>query len=145
MSTEQEQRQAVVAETLTWLGTPYHHQGRLKGVGVDCAQILIAVYAAVKLINEFDTGYYPCDWMTHRSEERYLGFVSQYAHRVDSPQPGDIVLYRFGRCVAHGGIVVAWPTIVHAFAPERKVVLGDGERGPFARHLHGFYSLWGAA
>ena len=24
-----------VAEALTWLGTPYHHQGRVKGVGVD--------------------------------------------------------------------------------------------------------------
>ncbi len=24
-----------VAEALIWLGTPYHHQGRVKGVGVD--------------------------------------------------------------------------------------------------------------
>lgn len=24
-----------VAEALTWLGTPYHHQGRVKGVGVE--------------------------------------------------------------------------------------------------------------
>lgn len=24
-----------VAEAVTWLGTPYHHQGRVKGVGVD--------------------------------------------------------------------------------------------------------------
>ncbi len=33
----------VVRTARTWLGTPYHHQGRLKGVGVDCAGLLIGV------------------------------------------------------------------------------------------------------
>ena len=30
-------RERVVAEALSWLGTPYAHRQRLKGVGVDCA------------------------------------------------------------------------------------------------------------
>lgn len=34
-----EQRAAVAQEALAWLGTPYHHHARIKGVGVDCAQI----------------------------------------------------------------------------------------------------------
>lgn len=34
-----------VAEAITWLGTPYHHQGRVKGVGVDCGTLLCEVYA----------------------------------------------------------------------------------------------------
>ena len=29
-------RAAVVAETLSWLGTPYRHQASLKGIGYDC-------------------------------------------------------------------------------------------------------------
>ena len=37
---------------------------------MDCAQILIAVYSAVGIIKEFETGYYPSDWMLHRSEEQ---------------------------------------------------------------------------
>ena len=37
-------QERVRSEALTWLGTPYHHQGRVKGVGVDCGQILIAIY-----------------------------------------------------------------------------------------------------
>ncbi|CAD9197505.1 hypothetical protein [Acinetobacter bohemicus] len=24
-----------IEEAMTWLGTPYHHQGRVKGVGVE--------------------------------------------------------------------------------------------------------------
>ena len=33
-----------VQEALTWLGTPYHHQGRVKGVGVDCGTLICEVY-----------------------------------------------------------------------------------------------------
>ena len=33
---EQRERENLVAEALTWLGTPYHHAGRVKGGGTDC-------------------------------------------------------------------------------------------------------------
>ena len=32
------QRLAVVAEAESWLGTPYHHEARIKGHGVDCVE-----------------------------------------------------------------------------------------------------------
>lgn len=137
-----DERQSVVAEAMTWLKTPYHHRGRVKGAGVDCAQILIAVYSAVGIIKEFETGYYPSDWMLHRSEEQYLGWINKYAHRVESPLPGDIVLYKFGRCVSHGGIVVAWPVIIHAHLAEKQVTLAEGNNGSLGKRLFGFYSIW---
>jgi len=31
--------QSLIDEARTWLGTPYHHQPRVKGVGVDCAML----------------------------------------------------------------------------------------------------------
>lgn len=34
---EQEERARFVATALSYVGTPYHHHGRLKGIGVDCA------------------------------------------------------------------------------------------------------------
>ena len=122
-------RANVVSEAMTWLRTPYHHRARVKGAGVDCAQILIAVYAAVGLIDEFDTGDYPPDWMMHRSEERYLSFVLDRAEPVAEPLPGDVALYKVGRCFAHAGIVVEWPTIIHASNIDRAVVLADGTQG----------------
>lgn len=33
----------IIAEARSWLGTPYRHQGRLKGVAVDCAGVIIGV------------------------------------------------------------------------------------------------------
>jgi cell wall-associated NlpC family hydrolase len=36
-------RNEIVAEAMTWKGTPWAHQGRLKSVGVDCAGIVLGV------------------------------------------------------------------------------------------------------
>lgn len=36
-------RQRVVTEARTWLGTPFHHQAALKGVGCDCAGLIRGV------------------------------------------------------------------------------------------------------
>lgn len=134
-------RAAVVCEAYTWLGTPYHHQARVKGVGVDCAMILADVYHACGLIPDIDPRPYPADWHLHRDEERYLGWIKQYTHQVDVPKPGDIALYKFGRCVSHGAIVVEWPLILHSYIGEG-VLLSDGQEGMMAGRLHGFYSIF---
>ena len=35
-------RETIIAEARAWIGTPYHHQAALKGVGCDClGQILV--------------------------------------------------------------------------------------------------------
>lgn len=142
--TEQEQteRARVVEIAKTWLRTPYHHQGRVKGAGVDCGMLLLEVFEEAGLIPHIDPGHYPPDWALHRSEERYLGWVEQYAHPVEGPEPGDLALYKVGRCISHAGIVIEWPTIIHASMPDRGCVLGDGLQGWLSGRLHAFYSIW---
>lgn len=130
--TEAELRAAVVDAARGWLGTPWHHMARVRGAGVDCAQLLMATYSDAGLITPFQHDPYPPDWMLHRDEERLLGIVQQYADEVDVPRPGDIVLFRFGRCFAHGGIVVEWPLVIHAYRVEREVVWGDATQGLLA-------------
>ena len=142
MRSESENRAAILAEARSWIGTPYHPCSRLKGVGVDCAQILIGVYSAVGLVEPFETGHYPRDWMLHRDEERYLEWVQKYAHQVDAPRPGDIAMFKFGRCVSHGAIVTDWPTLIHAYSREGNVCYGDGTRGELGPRLHSFYSVF---
>jgi len=133
-------RERIVAEARTWLGTPYHHQGKVKGVGVDCAMILVDVYRQVGLIPEIDPRPYPPDWHLHRDEERYLGWVQQYGKEVETPKPGDVVLFKFGRCLSHGGIVVDWPVIIHSYYGIG-VIYEDVSRGPLARRKQVFYSV----
>ena len=128
--TEAEERAAVVAEAIAWLGTPYHHRARLKSIGVDCAQLPLAVYANVGLIDAFDTGDYPPDWHLHRDGERYIAVIARLAGEIElaDVQPGDVLLFKFGRAFSHGAIVTAWPQIVHANRKEGAVVLGDVDR-----------------
>ena len=135
-------QEAVIAESYLWLGTPYHHQGRIKSVGTDCAMLLCEVYHAAGMIPCIDPTPYPSDWHLHRSEDRYLGWVAAYADQVAAPLPGDVALYRFGRTISHGAIVVAWPTIIHAYRGEG-VVLADGEKGALAGRLAGFWRIRG--
>ncbi len=98
----------------SWVGTPFHHNQRVKGAGVDCANFLIAVYSELGLIHEFDPGYYPPDWMMHRSRERFEEVLSRYARRVYSPLPGDAGVVKVGRTFSHGFIYMGGAEIVHA-------------------------------
>src|SRR5580704_9168227 len=114
---ETAQRAAVVAEARSWIGTPYHNCADIKGAGVDCGMLIVRVFVDTGLCPAFDPRPYPADWHLHRSEERYLGWVTARAGEVSVPSTGDVMVFRWGRCYSHGGIVVgARPlTIVHAF------------------------------
>jgi len=144
MSQEMKEREAVVREALSWAGTPYHHEGRVKGSGVDCGQLLALVYDAAGLIPETSPDAYPCDWHLHRNEEIYLGIVEMFAHKIEgTPRPGDIVLYRWGRCISHGAIVIDWPQVIHSYVGQG-VILDDGEANQaLASRQVGFWSVWG--
>lgn len=156
-------REAVCRIARSWLGTPYHHMGRIKGVGVDCAMFPLEVYREAGLIGDICVPYYPPDWMLHRSEEIYLRIVQQHACEVTGDKlqgtggsgftvpcnlspvpclPGDLALYRFGRCWSHGAIVIQWPLIIHALT-SKGVLLADGEReGCLVGRARRFFSPW---
>jgi len=143
------QRARVVEAARRWLGTPYHHAADLKGVGVDCAMILVRVFCDLGLVEPFDPRPYTRDWMLHRDDERYLGCLLARAREVEQPQPADVMLFRVGRCYAHGGIVTKLDplTIVHAFLPARCVVEEEVARnGELAERLARakFFSYWGS-
>ena len=95
----------MVAEARSWVGTPYHGCADVKGAGVDCGMLLVRVFVDLGLTEPFDPRPYPSDWHLHRSEERYLGFVFERGREVAEPQPGDVAVFRYGRCYSHGGIV----------------------------------------
>jgi cell wall-associated NlpC family hydrolase len=147
MNQEAGQRAAIVREARSWIGTPYHPQGDIKGAGVDCGMLLVRVFVDSGLCEPFDPRPYAPDWMLHRSEERYLGFVFDRTREVINPLPGDVMVFRYGRCYSHGGIVTrtAPLTIVHAYQPTRVVLEDDVVANPalnaWSRRPK-FFSYW---
>jgi cell wall-associated NlpC family hydrolase len=142
-------RQNVAQEALTWLGTPYHHHARIKGVGVDCVQLLCGVFEAVGLVPPITTGHYPVDWHLHHSEEVFSGSLDQYAHLRSpgtTPQVGDMLLFQFGRTFSHGSIVVGHDSdgavlLVHSYV-KRGVIVSRLTEDPLAGRAMQHWSLW---
>jgi len=141
------ERTAVVTEALSWMRTPYHEHSRIKSVGVDCAQLVIAVYTTALGLSEPAIGDYAIDWFMHSSEEKYLTGLAPYATRraqgaLVGGEPGDIALFRFGRAIAHAGIVIEWPMMVHADRLTGRVTLDSLAAGqPYRARLAGVHTL----
>ena len=124
---EAEERAAVVAEAMTWLRTPYHHRGRLKGVGTDCAMILAEVFEKVGLIPHIEIEHYP--QMT-RAELARIGAAAQSRHNLQEV----LIIHRHGRLACHERIVLVTVWSAHraeAFAGCQAIVDALKTRAPF--------------
>jgi cell wall-associated NlpC family hydrolase len=121
---EAEEREAVAAEALSWLRTPYQHRQRLKGVACDCAGLPLEVYASVGIIPVTDVGNYSHQWHLHQSREIYLDWVRQFGREIDpnAARRGDFIVFRFGRTYSHGAIVLDPPLLIHAYAKSGMVL-----------------------
>lgn len=138
------ERQAVAAAARAWIGTRFHHRACIKGVGVDCAQFPVAVYRELALIDEPTIEPYPFDWFLHQDRERFLEVVSQYCVSIETPDVGDIALFRYGRTVSHAAIVVTLLpelTVIHSARATGVVMEECGSTTPLGVRLVGFWRL----
>jgi cell wall-associated NlpC family hydrolase len=112
-------RAAIVAEALTWVGTPFRNCADVKGRGggIDCAMLLVRSFVDTGRLQPFEPRPYPPDWYMHHSEERFLGWIEGTlgARRVEQYKLADVLMWRYGRCFSHGGIVINTKEIVHAY------------------------------
>ena len=110
---------AVVAEALTWLGTPYRHQGSRKGVGCDCLGLVLGVWRAIHGAAPELPGPYAPDWAEACGEERLLaGMRRHFAEKnIRENRAGDLLLFRWRPHLPakHAGILVEQDRFIHAY------------------------------
>lgn len=113
-------RSQVVTSARRYIGTPFHHQGRLLGVGVDCSGLIAA--------NAIDLGYvfkdlkayarHPDGQLEARMDERLVALPA-----LTLPRAGMVGLFWLtkNRRPHHLGILADHPSgglsIIHAVAP----------------------------
>lgn len=106
---------AIAAEALTWVGTPFRWQGRIKGVGCDCKGLVAGVAAACGR-PEAASVEALCGDYGARVDARRL--KSGLAHLFDpvafgpvaaAPRAGDVALIRVDGVPQHLAICVPLP------------------------------------
>lgn len=125
----------VVASARRWLGTRFHHQGRLKRTeshhgGVDCLGLLVGVAeeldirlpdgAPAIILDRTDYTHHPD---TEYLKAQLMRVLETIPH--DGISPGDILLLNIDASPQHLGIVSDLNPglgIIHAYAPARAVV-----------------------
>jgi hypothetical protein len=116
----------MVKEAYTWLGTPHRNFAKIKGVGVDCGMLLIGVLEGAGKVKKdtIEIQPYSNEWHLHHSDEWFKGYVAKYCDEISPAdiQPGDFILYQFGRCCSHGAVYVGNNMIIHAVV-EQGVIL----------------------
>ena len=110
---------AVVAAARAWLGTPYHDQASLKGVGCDCLGLARGVWRDVVGAEPVPVPPYTRDWgESGRREVLFEGAARALIEiPVESAGPGDMVLFRMrrGAIAKHVGILTAPDRFVHSY------------------------------
>jgi cell wall-associated NlpC family hydrolase len=143
---EDEFRKGIVAEALSWEGTPYRSCGCIKGAGVNCAQFVFGVYRATGAISVDapKPSWYTPQLSLHSKEERLIEYLKAYgAVEIDEQdvKPGDVIAYKNGLSHGHLAIVVDWPVVVHCAGINgvHRNGMSDGMLAKFSRR---YFTAW---
>lgn len=116
-------RERFLQAARSYLGTPFHHQGRVPGVGLDCAGVVVCAAREAGMTIADQSGY---------AHQPFGGLFEQavlaHADPVSRAQllPGDLLMFAFGGDPQHIAVVQSLAGqdiyILHAHSAARKVV-----------------------
>ena len=109
----------VVAAARGWLGTPYHDQASIKGVGCDCLGLARGVWREVVGPEPTTVPPYSRDWGEVGRREPMLEGALAWAIPValDEAAAGSLILFRMraGAIAKHCGILTGPDSFIHAY------------------------------
>lgn len=127
---------SVVAAARSYIGTPFHHQGRLPGVGLDCAGVVVCAYreAGITIMDQSGYGRLPSKGLLVIAVEAHCDRIA-----LSAVQDGDVLLFAFRAEPQHLAIY-AGGNIIHAHA-QAGTVLEQSLSGIWRDRLRGVFRM----
>jgi len=127
----------VIATARGWLGTPYHDQASLRGVGCDCLGLARGVWREVVGPEPFPIPPYSRDWGESGPREVLAEGARGVMIEVPAAEagPGALLLFRMmPRAITkHVGILTGPASFIHAY--ERLGVIEQALTAPWRRRI----------
>jgi NlpC/P60 family putative phage cell wall peptidase len=136
-------REEVVRLARGWIGTPYHHQASVTGVGTDCLGLVRGVWRELYGRDPELPPAYTRDWAEASGRETLLDAARRHLVERDRSQilPGDVLIFRLRPSLPakHATILTTPSTMVHAMerCPVSEVAFSPWWR----RHLAAAFSF----
>jgi NlpC/P60 family putative phage cell wall peptidase len=117
----------IVKVAREWIGTPYHHQAALKGIGCDCIGLLIGVWREIIGNLPVEPPVYSPQWHLHQKESQLISVLeNSYGFKrinCSNPPSGSVLCMGLRKGPAHhAGIATGDNTFIHSFMTAKKVV-----------------------
>ena len=130
----------IVRTAREYLETPWHHQARVKGVGIDCAGLIVCVANELGLYVSDRQGY------SHQPHREFVNAVEESLDRIDRPIFGGIAVFAFEAEPTHIGIISSLEPlmVIHTWAQMRKCVENNIDE-TWQKRLRGFYTYRGVS
>jgi len=105
-------REEIVTAARGWLGTPYHHQASVKGVGSDCLGLIRGIWRELYGPEPEAMPPYTPDWGSATGSETLLAAACRHLVKLDdvsTARPGDVLVFRMRDegVAKHAGILVS--------------------------------------
>ena len=113
--------EAIITRAREYIGTPYHHQARAPGVGLDCIGFIVCILQSLGY-EVRDRKTYPMAFRPHE----FVAIVADHLHSkpIESMCPSDLLLIRPGSFILHSAIYLGNDSVIHCGKPN-----GVEERG----------------
>ena len=120
----------IVAQARSWIGTPFHHQARLKKIGCDCLGLIVGVVDELELKDKNGVKLAAYDEVTYSKEpdgeyliQKLVDVLAEIA--PEEMRAGDLALFKVRENPQHLAILTDYEGglgMIHSFAPARRVV-----------------------
>lgn len=129
-------RAQFVEEVRSCIGTPFQHCGRVKGLGMDCAGLIVCSANTLGVAMPMYASY-----SRQVDTDVLQSILAKHTHAVEELNHGTVLLLRVKHQPRHLAVYDAERnTIVHAFELPGKVVENTFQR-PWSNNIHSMHEV----